>query len=55
MLEARYRIWSGGKLRPVLSVQHAVSCSTYSQGCDGGFPFLIAKVRGCVSRARARR
>uniref|UniRef100_A0A7S3GGL5 Dipeptidyl peptidase 1 n=2 Tax=Palpitomonas bilix TaxID=652834 RepID=A0A7S3GGL5_9EUKA len=27
----------------VLSPQHVVSCAKYSQGCDGGFPFLVSK------------
>lgn len=28
--------------RPVFSPQNVVDCSQYSQGCDGGFPYLIA-------------
>uniref|UniRef100_A0A7S3D662 Peptidase C1A papain C-terminal domain-containing protein n=2 Tax=Palpitomonas bilix TaxID=652834 RepID=A0A7S3D662_9EUKA len=27
----------------MLSPQHVVSCSQYSQGCDGGFEYLVAK------------
>eukprot|EP00698_Gefionella_okellyi_P019552 TRINITY_DN6000_c0_g2_i1.p1 TRINITY_DN6000_c0_g2~~TRINITY_DN6000_c0_g2_i1.p1 ORF type:complete len:467 (-),score=94.54 TRINITY_DN6000_c0_g2_i1:789-2048(-) len=41
-LEARIRIRSENRLQPVLSPQDAVSCSEYSQGCDGGFPYLTA-------------
>lgn len=42
MLEARVRISSNGTMQPVFSTQDVVSCSKYSQGCDGGFPYLIA-------------
>uniref|UniRef100_S4RP41 Dipeptidyl peptidase 1 n=1 Tax=Petromyzon marinus TaxID=7757 RepID=S4RP41_PETMA len=42
MLEARVRILSNNTQQPVFSPQHIVSCSPYSQGCDGGFPYLIA-------------
>eukprot|EP00455_Lapot_gusevi_P036500 TRINITY_DN4062_c0_g1_i7.p1 TRINITY_DN4062_c0_g1~~TRINITY_DN4062_c0_g1_i7.p1 ORF type:complete len:526 (+),score=195.00 TRINITY_DN4062_c0_g1_i7:56-1579(+) len=41
-LEARIRILSNNTQQPILSPQHAVSCSQYSQGCDGGFPYLVA-------------
>jgi len=43
MFEARIRIKSGNKLQPTLSPQDIVSCSEYSQGCSGGFPYLISK------------
>ncbi|XP_053177499.1 dipeptidyl peptidase 1 [Scomber japonicus] len=43
MLEARLRILSNNTEAPVLSPQQVVSCSKYSQGCDGGFPYLIGK------------
>lgn len=43
MLEARVRILSNNSRTPVFSPQQVVSCSQYSQGCDGGFPFLIGK------------
>ncbi len=36
MLEARIRILTGNKQQPVLSTQNIVSCSNYSQGCEGG-------------------
>ncbi|XP_015197206.2 dipeptidyl peptidase 1 [Lepisosteus oculatus] len=42
MLEARIRILTNNTQQPVLSPQQVVSCSEYSQGCDGGFPYLIA-------------
>ena len=42
MLEARVRILSHNQLMPVFSTQDIVSCSSYSQGCEGGFPYLIA-------------
>jgi len=41
-LEARIRIMSKNSEQPILSPQHAVSCSQYSQACDGGFPYLTA-------------
>ncbi|CAL1570277.1 unnamed protein product [Knipowitschia caucasica] len=43
MLEARIRILTNNSLTPTLSPQQIVSCSKYSQGCDGGFPYLIGK------------
>ncbi|XP_014325848.1 dipeptidyl peptidase 1 [Xiphophorus maculatus] len=43
MLEARVRILTNNSDSPVLSPQQVVSCSEYSQGCDGGFPYLIGK------------
>eukprot|EP00794_Sanderia_malayensis_P005978 gene5978-6674_t len=42
MLEARMRILTANKQKPILSTQNIVSCSNYSQGCEGGFPYLIA-------------
>ncbi|XP_066443226.1 dipeptidyl peptidase 1-like [Eleutherodactylus coqui] len=42
MLEARIRIQTKLKQKPILSPQQIVSCSNYSQGCHGGFPYLIA-------------
>ncbi|XP_038674159.1 dipeptidyl peptidase 1 [Scyliorhinus canicula] len=42
MLEARIRIQTNSTQTPILSTQQIVSCSRYSQGCDGGFPYLIA-------------
>ncbi|KAM7086326.1 dipeptidyl peptidase 1 isoform 1-T1 [Molossus nigricans] len=42
MLEARLRILTNNTQTPILSPQEVVSCSQYAQGCDGGFPYLIA-------------
>uniref|UniRef100_A0A8D0DP70 Dipeptidyl peptidase 1 n=1 Tax=Salvator merianae TaxID=96440 RepID=A0A8D0DP70_SALMN len=41
MLESRIRILTNNSQAPTLSPQQVVSCSEYSQGCDGGFPYLI--------------
>ncbi|XP_077422865.1 dipeptidyl peptidase 1 [Vanacampus margaritifer] len=43
MLEARIRILTNNSEAPILSPQQVVSCSEFSQGCDGGFPYLIGK------------
>jgi cathepsin C len=43
MFEARVRVASKGKETPVFSPQDVVDCCGYSQGCDGGFPYLVAK------------
>jgi len=42
MLEARLRILTGNTKNFTLSPQDIVSCSPLAQGCDGGFPYLIA-------------
>jgi len=42
MLEARLRILTNNTHTPILSPQEVVSCSQYAQGCEGGFPYLIA-------------
>ena len=42
MLEARIRKMTNGTMQPVFSPQDVVSCSEYAQGCEGGFPYLIA-------------
>ncbi|MEE6473039.1 hypothetical protein FKM82_009825 [Ascaphus truei] len=42
MLEARIRVLTNNSQTPIFSPQQVVSCSKYSQGCDGGFPYLIA-------------
>lgn len=42
MLESRIRILTNNSQTPILSPQEVVSCSPYAQGCDGGFPYLIA-------------
>ena len=41
LLEARLRIATNNSERTVFSTQEVVDCSRYSQGCDGGFPYLI--------------
>lgn len=41
MHEARIRIMTNNTLTPVFSPQDVVECSEYSQGCEGGFPYLI--------------
>lgn len=43
MFEARVRIASKNQETPVFSPQDVVQCCGYSQGCDGGFPYLVAK------------
>ncbi|XP_053378228.1 dipeptidyl peptidase 1-like [Mercenaria mercenaria] len=41
MNEARWRVMSNNTAQPVFSPQDIVECSEYSQGCEGGFPYLI--------------
>jgi cathepsin C len=40
MFEARMRVATKNAKQPVYAPQEIVSCSSYSQGCDGGFPYL---------------
>ena len=40
MFEASSRIQSNHTTSYVLSTQDIVSCSEYSQGCEGGNPFI---------------
>jgi len=42
MLEARVRIATANTKQFTFSPQDVVSCSELAQGCDGGFPYLIA-------------
>lgn len=42
MLESRLMIMSKNAIKKVFSPQDVVDCCEYSQGCDGGFPYLIA-------------
>lgn len=42
MIEARLRVATKNQVRVSLSPQDVVSCSSYSQGCEGGFPYLVA-------------
>lgn len=41
--EGRFRVKSRLAFRPIISPQDFVSCSFYNQGCEGGFPYLVAK------------
>ncbi|KAH7934088.1 hypothetical protein HPB49_021403 [Dermacentor silvarum] len=41
LLESRLRIATNNKVQRVFSPQDAVACSPYSQGCNGGFPYLV--------------
>ena len=42
MLEARVKILTNNTASPMFSPQDVVSCSPLSQGCEGGFPYLVA-------------
>jgi cathepsin C len=42
MLESRLRVQTNNTLQVQLSPQDVVSCSKLSQGCAGGFPYLVA-------------
>lgn len=42
MNEARLRIATNNTKQTIFSTQDIVECSKYSQGCEGGFPYLIA-------------
>ena len=52
-LEARVRILTNNTRRSMFAPQDIVSCSQFSQGCAGGFPYLIAGKYGMVSDYRA--
>lgn len=41
MAESRLQILTNNTLKHVFSPQDIVECSPYSQGCEGGFPYLI--------------
>ncbi|MRB67810.1 hypothetical protein GH825_31125, partial [Bacillus thuringiensis] len=41
MNEARLRIATNNTVQLTFSPPDIVECSEYSQGCDGGFPYLI--------------
>jgi cathepsin C len=43
MIESRIRVKTKNRVKSNLSVQKVLSCSQYSQGCKGGFPFLVGK------------
>jgi len=42
MLESRVNILTNNTKKLVFSTQDVVSCSPLSQGCEGGFPYLVA-------------
>lgn len=42
MLESRLQIMTNNSLKVQFSPQDVVSCSEYAQGCEGGFPYVIA-------------
>ena len=42
MLESRVRILTKNKQQPIFSKNDVIECSEYSQGCAGGFNYLIA-------------
>jgi len=39
----RLRVLTKGQDQTLLSPQNVVSCSDYNQGCEGGYPYLVAK------------
>jgi len=42
-LESRVRILTENKDKTLFSKQFPISCSFYTEGCDGGYPILVAK------------
>jgi C1A family cysteine protease len=42
-LESRLRIMTNNKDKTRFSKQFPLSCSFYSEGCEGGYPFLVGK------------
>jgi cathepsin C len=42
MDECRLKIVTNNTVNTVFSTQDIVECSQYSQGCDGGFPYLVS-------------
>ncbi|KAL3320168.1 hypothetical protein Ciccas_001136 [Cichlidogyrus casuarinus] len=48
-LEARIQVFTNRSVRPILSPQDVVDCSKFSEGCNGGFAYLIAGKYGMVS------
>lgn len=42
MIESRLQIMTNNSVQVQLSPQDVISCSEYSQGCEGGFPYLVA-------------
>jgi len=42
-VNSRFRVKSEGKMGLNLSGQNLLTCSSYNQGCEGGYPYLAAK------------
>ncbi|ESO10294.1 hypothetical protein HELRODRAFT_91967 [Helobdella robusta] len=42
MCESRLAIATGNQVKVIFSPQDILDCSSYSQACDGGFPYLVA-------------
>lgn len=42
MIEARIRIRTNNAQQPVLSPQDIIECSQYTQGCHGGWTYLVS-------------
>ena len=42
MNECRLKIATNNTVEKVFSTQDIVECSQYSQGCEGGFPYLVS-------------
>lgn len=42
-MESRIRIKTKGAKKPFLSSSGALGCNRYNQGCNGGYPILVAK------------
>lgn len=43
IMEARIRIKTNNRLKPILSPSSVIGCSRYNQGCSGGYPYLVGK------------
>ena len=43
MLESRLKLLTNNQFQDYLSEQYLISCSFYTEGCDGGFPTLLNK------------
>ena len=46
---------SNNTVKTVFSTQDIVSCSEYSQGCEGGFPYLIGGRYSSTNLGQSRR
>jgi cathepsin C len=42
-VESRIRVKTKNQEKPFLSNSEAISCNSYNQGCNGGYPYLVAK------------